>query len=197
MKTKSLKVIFFAFLGMLVVSCGSDNETVTPVAPYCQPGQICTSSMYPNGNNGVGSTGSITLDKLVKEIPCQSSAGPNSYTIYGYRQNGGGTNQFNPNMGGYVDIQNVYAGRTSYGDVVIIKEVAGESELIIKQCSRAYIGGMQLTAMDASNILVNVSRQCQVNEITAGVLALNYGGNVLTLLPSPFHLHTPRPSICN
>jgi hypothetical protein len=202
MKTliKSKALIIFVLASMLLVSCGKENTT-------SNTGNTFSNSWGVNGMGGVnagfggGSTGSQTLDMIFQQSTCQSSMGPNAYSILAVSNQGGATQPINPNLG---DITNVYVGRNLFGDVVVLRSMGTYAELIVKVCARSFLvgQGIQMGLQSAGGFVVNASRYCSVNEITKGNVLVRFtspqGGNYdLPILPSALHLHTPLSPVCS
>jgi hypothetical protein len=186
-----LSRVLLLLLVATIASCGKENSSNNQNGNYDQWGN------YNNGSGGqgnVGSTGNMTLDQLMTQVPCKSSAGQNAFQVHAYQNQNGQTSPTTVDTGS--NIMNVYAGQTDYGDVVIVQEINGGSRLIVKLCSRAYLGNAQVTSIQAQNLIPNVSNYCSVNELTSGQINITLQSGTITLSPSALHLHQPTPSVC-
>lgn len=190
------KALFLALVSMLLITaCGSDNNTSSAGNTFGNTIGINGMGGIPSTFNG-GSTGSQTLDMIFQSSTCQSSMGPNAYSILAV-SNQGGTTQPLTNFAG--DISNVYVGRNLFGDVVVLRSMGSYAELIVKVCARAFTNPgqqMQMGLVGAGGFYVNASRHCTVNEITRGQVNVRIGNTDIAILPSALHLHQPLSPVC-
>jgi hypothetical protein len=195
MKTSWVKIFAKKITPLLVasaflVACGRNNSIPAHGGGMGGMGGI-------GGLGGMDPMGNMTIQTIMNQVACQSSAGPQAFTVVGFQNLNGQTSPFQPNLGLGIGTTNTYVGGTAYGDVVVVRQQGNVSELIIKLCHRAYIPQYQVTSLSAHQLIVNASRYCAVNEITSGTINIMLGmGGSLQLLPRPLHTLPQASMLC-
>ena len=183
------KVSPLLVVALLTVACGRQNQTGgVPMGGIAGIG----------GLGGVGgSMSTYTLQSIFSQVPCQGSMGPNAFNVFSYQNINGSTQPFTANLNVAFGVTNTYFGVSQYGDVVMVAQSGGASQIVIKYCSRAFVSFPQVQNLQTQNIVTNVSRNCQVNEISTGVVNLSFaGGQQVPISIYPMHMHNPRPTVC-
>jgi hypothetical protein len=182
-----------ALVALLTVACGRDNNTSS--------GGMGMGVGGIGGFGGFGGApiaGNMTIQAIFQQIPCQSSMGPNAFNVFSYQNVNGATQPFAANINNTFGVTNTYFGVSQYGDVVMVSESGGMSQIVIKYCSRAFVTMPQVVNLQTQNIRTNVSRACAVNEISTGIINLTFaGGQQVPMSLYPMHMHNPRPTVCS
>jgi hypothetical protein len=188
------KLAPIALTALLTVACGRDNNTSSSGVGVGGIGGL-------GGIGGFGGApiaGNMTIQSIFQQIPCQSSMGPNAFNVFSYQNVNGSTQPFTANINNGFGVTNTYFGVSQFGDVAMITQSGGVSQIVIKYCSRAFVTMPQVVNMQTQNIRTNVSRACAVNEISTGIVNLTFaGGQQVAMSLYPMHMHNPRPSICS
>jgi len=180
-----------AVIGLMVASCGKENKSGNSGSGGAIPPTVGT---YPSTMNG-NQLPANWLDIVAQENPCAGSQ-------QGYQVGnpGAGINQRQQSqlaVNGNVNVNAgaIYLGVTSYGDIALVQNQNGQAIMNTYTCPRGGAAG-QVQLVQNKVVALNLSNECEVDEITAANVMVTVQGVGMELAFRKINIPGAQSSIC-